>query len=432
MFCGWQPLAADDDNGWMERGMSASERLDGNAVDVQELVFDPGDPGFQQDPYPVWKSLRDRGLWRAPHGFWIASRFEDVAFIARDRRFGRDWRASLDAVQGKGWEKEPIWQYSLDTMLFRNPPEHTQLRALFTKAFSARNVYAMEPRMRAICEEYVEAAARMEQFDFCAMVALPYPVRVVCEMTGVPVVDVERVAKLVEDLLLSFEVRKLTRAELDLCNDALAELEDMFGQLLVERRHSPREDLLTFLATAGAEQGFSDRLIVWNLIHVFAAAFETTAGVIGNALYAALSQPGLWQTLRTEGMTDSAVEELLRFDLSTQIGGRNALERIEYQGQVFEPGDAIFLALGAACRDERVYSEPDRIDITRKADKPLVFGGGIHMCLGALLARTELKTCFEVLLERFPALAIADGFHPRYRPSATIRILENLPLVVGT
>lgn len=393
--------------------------------------FDPIDPAFQQDPYPVWQALRCHGLWRSPQGFWLASRFEDVAFIMRDRRFGRDWPASLDAVQGPGWQQEPIWQYTLNTMLFLNPPEHSRLRALFTRAFSAKTVYAMEARMTSLCAEYLDALPQDRPFDFCRTVALPFPVRVVCEMTGIDAVDSEKVGKLVERLLLAFEVRRLTRAELDCCNDALTRLEKMFTALLTERRAAPREDLLTFLASAGAEQGLDDRLIVWNLIHVFAAAFETTAGVLANALHAALRQDGLWQELRSTGMNDAAVEELIRFDLSTQIGGRNALERIEYNGHVFEPGDAVFVALGAACRDEEVYPEPDRIDIGRRIAKPLSFGGGIHMCLGALLARSEVKTCFALLLERFADLEITPGVQPHYRPSATIRILEGLSLIAG-
>lgn len=408
--------------------MPLPEAVRGSAPDA--IRFDPGDPAFQQNPYPVWTLMRDRGLWHAPEGYWVASRSDDIAFIVRDKRFGRDWRASLDAVQGKGWESEPIWQYTLATMLFLNPPEHTQIRALFTRAFSARQVYAMEPRMRQICMDYVAAIAGSGTFDFCAAIALPFPVHVVCEMTGVPILDVTRVAKLVEQLLLSFEVRKLSRAELDLCNAALAELEGMFITLLLERRADPQEDLLSMLATAGSGQGLEDRQIAWNLIHVFAAAFETTAGVMANALHAVLAQPGLWQELREGGVTDAAVEELIRFDLSTQIGGRNALERVEYQGHVFEPGDAVFLALGAACRDEGSYPNAACIDLTRPPGKTLAFGGGIHMCLGALLARKELRACFEVLLASFPSLAIAPGFQPRFRASATIRILESLPLEI--
>lgn len=393
-----------------------------------DIRFDPADPAFQQYPYPTWAALRAAGLWRSSHGFWIASTAEDVAFIARDRRFGRDWKASLDAVQGPGWEREPIWQYTLATMLFLNPPEHTAIRALFTRAFSAKQVYAMEADMRAICAACLDRAMAAGPFDFCATVALPFPVQVVCAMTGVPALDTARVALLVERLLLSFEIRPLTRAELDQCNAALAELEALFTHLLRARREAPQDDLLTVLARAAGEEGFDDRLVAWNLIHVFAAAFETTAGVIANALNAVLARPGLWQQLRETGMTDEAVEELLRYDLSTQIGGRNALERVEYKGHVFEPGDAVFLALGAACHDAATYPDPARLDLSRPLGKPLVFGGGIHMCLGALLARKELRTCFDLMLERLPHLRLAPGFIPRYRPTATIRMLESLPL----
>lgn len=389
------------------------------------VAFDPNDTDFQQNPYPTWDALREEGLVRHPAGFWIAARHDHVNAILGDRRFGRDWPTSLATLHGDDWAKEPIWRYSADTMLFLNPPEHTRLRKLFTRAFSARRVYAAEGFMRAEADRLLEAAG--DTFDFVRDFALPFPVRVACELAGIPALDAMRVGELVADLLLHFEVRPLTRAELDRCNNALAELEAMFTAQLTSRRAAPGEDLLSELA-AECTDARQTQLVAWNLIHVFAAAFETTAGVMANSLYLSLRQPGLWQQIVEHGVDGPLIEELLRIDISTQIGGRNALEDVEFAGRFIGKGEPVFLALGAACRDPAVYPEPERIDPARDAPRTAAFGGGIHMCLGALLARTEVRHCYEALAARYPGLSVAPGFTPAYRPTSTLRLLTSLPL----
>ena len=403
---------------------------------MSEPVFNPLDEAFQRDPYPVYRRFREREPihWSEAGGFWLLTAHEDIAWVLKDRRFGRDWGAQMEVFYGPAWREEPIWQYSVETLLFMNPPAHTRIRKLVSHAFTAKRIEGLKPRIFAITDGLIDQVIDDGGMEVCTQFANPLPVQVICEMLGVPAERVGEITRLVRTLMLSFEVRPLSREELDACNDALATMEAYFRAEVAERKRRPREDLLTVLVQAESEgDRLSERELIWNVIQIFAGGFETTANAIGNALLALFQQPAALTRLREQvaqggELPLGAVEELFRYDISTQIGGRNAMMPVEYKGHRFETGQALFLALGAGNRDPAVYRpDPDVLDLDRGDVKPVTFGGGIHYCLGHQLARIEGQAAFTRLFQRLPTLELPEADAPQWRRTATIRGLERLP-----
>ena len=224
-----------------------------------------------------------------------------------------------------------------------------------------------------------------------------------------------------------------TRAELDSANAGTKESGAYFEALFEQRRRDPQDDLITQLVQA-EEAG--DRLTTAelraNVNLLFAAGHETTVNLIGNGFYSLLRHPDQWQILRDDpALIPNAVEEILRFESPVQAVARTVSEPIELSGAALEKNDMVVSLLGAANRDPAVFEDPERLDVTRKDLRPLSFGGGIHFCLGAQLARIEAAVVFETILRRLPDLRLVDPDHPKWRPSFVLRGLTELPVTWG-
>ena len=345
--------------------------------------------GRPRDPYPVYAALRDRApvhrsrLLKA----WVFTRHADVGAILRDhRRFGNDPRTGTLSPRQRAMLPPP----HEFTLLFLDPPDHKRLRALVSKAFTPRAVNALESRIRSILGALLDDIDDPSAFDLMEAVARPLPVIVMAEMLGVPAEDRARFAVWSAQRARLLEPT-ISRRERKAGGAASQAFDAYFRPIIEERRTAPQEDIVSALVRAQDEgEQLSERETVNMLRLLLSAGTETTVNLIGNGILALLRNPDQLQRLRdAPGLIPAAVEELLRFDSPVQADFRHVLEDCEVNGFPLRRRDNIVLLLGAANRDPDVFVNPDRLDIDRRRGRHLSFGGGIHHCLGAPLARLE-------------------------------------------
>ncbi|MBN9491292.1 MAG: cytochrome P450 [Alphaproteobacteria bacterium] len=396
------------------------------------LVFNPLDPSFLADPYPFYRKLREHApVFKAEQGFWLLTRYEDVAFSLRDKRFGKDFAGSIRRRYGEDRMGEPTIANLSHTMLVLDPPDHTRLRSLVTKAFTARRIADMRPRIRQLVDEQLDRVVDKGGMDVIRDLAHRLPVIVICDMLGIP--EEHRAPFLVGSNVSGriLDPAPMSREELDHANTMTEAGNVYFDQLCELRRREPQDDLTTELVRA-EEAG--DRLtseeLRANIGLLFGAGHETTTNLIGNGLLALHRSPDQWQRLKDEpSLIPGAVEELLRYDSSVQMTGRVTNTAVEVGGVTIPAGESIITLLGAANRDPAQYTDPDRLDVGRENVRPMSFGGGIHHCLGAQLARLEAELVFTALVERLPSLELSEKDRPDWRRSFTLRGLNKLPAV---
>jgi cytochrome P450 len=394
-----------------------------------EPVFNPLSPDFIRDPYPTYHRLRrDDPMHRSPLGFTMASRHADVAFILRDKRFGKDFAGRITRISGEKALEEPVYQSMLRWMIGQNPPDHTRLRGLVVKAFSNRTVEDMRPRIQEIVDQAIDRVMPQRRMDLIADFAFCLPVTVICEMLGIPEEDREMFFAGARASGRVLDPVPLTRAELDQANAANLALASYFRTLFELRRREPGDDLTTQLVQA-EEEGIklSNEELTANIILLFGAGHETTINLIGNALLALHRNPNQLQLLKRNPSCEAAIDELLRYDSPVQVTGRAALEDVIVGDTTIMKGEQIMCLLGAANRDPAAYPDPDRLDITRQNVRPMSFGGGIHFCLGAQLARIEAEIAIATLLRRLPNLTLDHPDAPDWQPTFALRGLSTLP-----
>jgi cytochrome P450 len=259
--------------------------------------------------------------------------------------------------------------------------------------------------------------------------AFPLPVLVICELLGVPEEDRARFVNATASGAALLNPVPPTRAELDRANQSTLASGAYFEALFEQRRKQPRDDLLSLLVQAEeAGDRLSTAELRANVTLLFAAGHETTVNLIGNGIRALLDNPSQWAAIyHNPGLIPNAIEEILRYESPVQSVSRIVAEPIEFGGIEFKKGEAIVALIGAANRDPAVFPDPDRLDVTRERLKPLSFGGGIHFCIGAQLARIEAEVVFSTLLRRLPDLRLVEGGTPKWRESFTLRGLISLP-----
>lgn len=397
---------------------------------MSEVFFNPMDPEFVADPYPTYHRLRteDPVHW-SPLGFWVLTRYEDVLHVLRDPNFAKEAiaafvarRLGADATVGIGI-----------SMLDRDPPDHTRLRSLVSKAFTPRVVEGLRPRIQQIVDELLDRAEDRGAMDVIEEFAYPIPVIVICEMLGVPVEDHERFRGWSLDLARGLDASLLGPGT-DIArraNESRQALSRYFRELIAERRHDPRGDLLSALITAEeAGDKLSENELLATCILLLVAGHETTVNLLGNGTLALLRHPGELRLLRENpALIGSAVEELLRYDGPVQRTARVPTAATTIDGHKIEAGDMVMPFIGAADRDPAHFHDPDRLDLRRTDNRHVAFGLGIHFCLGAPLARLEGQIAINTMLRRFPKLALATD-RPEYRQSLTLRGLMALPVTV--
>ncbi len=402
---------------------------------TETVGFDPSDPGFLADPYPVLNRLRERAplFYDAGRERWFVTRHEDVRSCLRDRRLGRNFRQVLAPEEIGVPPLDPRWQAFWDSerwsLLWLEPPDHSRLRKLVAAAFTPRSVEALREPAHALARELLEPLAEAGEMELLYDYAQPYSIAVICRMLGVPL-DRHR------DLLdWSHRMVKMYEFEVPVeaaqaANQAAAEFQEYVHELIGERRANPREDMVTALVQARVDGGrLSDDEIVSTVIVLLNAGHEASVNTLGNGMRAFARHPDQWQRVVGGSVPAAAAgEEMIRFDPPLQLFERWVLTEDFAVGDVSIPrGAKIALLFGAANRDPRVFERPDEFDVAREnAVQHIGFGGGIHVCIGAPLARIELEASLEALRRTWPDFRLAE--EPRRTGAFVIWGLEALRL----
>ena len=390
-------------------------------------LADLADPKTLPDPYPVLAGLRAASPFAEAGGaLVVAGKHADVAAVLRHPSASSKRHQSLLAPPDGGRRANRPSFLSLD------PPDHTRLRRLVSKAFTPRMIARLEPRMRAITVELLDAAAMASQLEVVSQLAYPLPVRIISEMLGVPVADHPRFAgwsaRLAHSLQPGFGMSPDELAAREECTQVASdEFADYFRGLIAARRADPQQDLLSEMIRAedAGERLTEDELIA-TCILLLVAGHETTVGLISNAILALLRHPAQLALLQASpDLAGAAVEETLRYDAPVQMTARVARGGMQIGPVAAPDGALVLLLLAAAGRDPEAFENPDIFDIRRGATAHLAFAAGPHFCLGAPLARLEAT----VALQEFARRVVAPELDLRglaYKPNLNLRGPESL------
>jgi cytochrome P450 len=391
------------------------------------------DSAFFADPYALYARLRaERPVARArtPVGLpvWIVTRYDDVRQALNDPRLAKDAAGFAQVLdqQPVPPEGRAVFAQELSRhMLSSDPPDHTRLRRLVSRAFTMRAIAGLRPRIEEIAARLADqVAAGPAEVDLLDTFAFPLPMSVICDLLGVP--DTERTTfRAWSNTLLSSEG---AAAERTAAGVAMAQY---LGELVAEKRKRPADDMLSAIVAASedADRLSSDETVSMAFL-LLVAGHETTVNLIGNGMLALLSRPHRLADLRGDpDLTPGAVEEFLRFDGPVNMATfRHTTEAVDIDGTTIPPGEVVLVALASADRDPDHFPAPDELDLRRDAGN-LAFGYGLHHCLGAPLARLEGEVAFRTLLARFPHLALACGPDElTWRSSILMRGLTRLPV----
>jgi len=363
-------------------------------------------------------------------GIWLATRHEDANRILRDPGFGKDFLAGVARRYGTDTVKEPAFQMVNRFMLLMNPPEHTRLRTLVSKAFGVKQAPELRHLAQREANRLVDGFIEQGRTDLVKTFAYPLPVRVICALLDIRLEDSLRFQEETQALVKVFELSPISPAEIEAANRAARDFDDYFRTVCRKRRKNPGTDLISLLLQA--EEG-EDRLnedeIIASVALLFLVGHETTANMLGNALLTLFRHPDQLALLKENlSLLPQVVNECLRYETSVHIAARVAMRDIAIGAVTVKQGETVYINLGAANRDPEVFSNPDRFLIERPelASKTLPFGGGIHYCLGARLARIELETALGILFRRLPQLQLENIDNPSWKPTLTIRGLDYL------
>jgi cytochrome P450 len=392
------------------------------------IAFDPYDYALQDDPYPTYKRLRDEAPLHhsVEHDFWVLSRHADLHQAMRtDGVYSNEMGVSLDA---SAWTP-----YAHQTMSFlaMDPPRQTRLRRLVSKGFTPKRVAELEPRIQRITDRYLDRAMESGDLDWIGDFAGKLPMDVISEMLGVPETDRDEVRRLA-DLLVHREpgLRDVPPAGIE----AAMTLFGYYSDLLAERKRRPADDLTSALLAAedGGER-MSDQEIIAFLFLMVVAGNETTTKLLGNAMYHLTAHPEQRDEVFADAaLVDRWIEETLRHDTSTQLLARHLVADLTLHGVTAPKGSKLLFCLGAANRDDRVFTDPDTFDLHRdegELRQILSFGGGRHFCLGANLARLESRVALRELVRRAASVEADHQAAVRFY-SANVRGFAHLPVSV--
>ena len=394
--------------------------------------FNPFSPERRRDPYPLYARLRREApvYYSRPLRIWFLTRHRDVEAVLKDPRFSVNRTAHAPPSMNPLLALSAEFQTFVNrTLLMVDPPDHTRLRGLVSRAFTPRRVEALRPRLEALVDELLDAAAERPAPDLIRDLAFPLPITVICELLGVPVEDRDTLRRWTNDLTVLLD--PFSGGSLEQADRSFHEFAGYFRALFEARRRAPREDMISALVSAevgGDRLGEAELGATVGLI--LGAGHETTTNLIGNAAIALLRNPGERKRLADDpALLPGAVEEFLRYDAPVQATDRVALEDCEIDGRRIRRGQFCVLLIGAANRDPEVFADPERLDVGRAAGRHLSFGQGIHFCLGAGLARLEAQVALGALLRRFPDFD-ADVRSPDWRRSMTLRGVTQLPVTL--
>ncbi len=375
--------------------------------------FQPGTAGFRDDPFAVYRRLRDEdpAHWSPELKGWVLTRYDDVKRVCLDSRMSSDrlrpFFASRPAAEAAGMAD--LIAVLTRWMVFRDPPEHTRLRRLASRVFHVRSIQALRPNIESLTAWLLERIGERERFDFIAEFAGPLPALVIIDMLGVPRGELERLKRLSDEMALFIGSARQSEAKYERAQAATCEMALLFRELIAARRAAPRADLLSQLVHVedDGERLNDDELVATCVLLLF-AGHETTTHHLANAVAALTRFPGEMHKLRADAsLAPAAVEELLRYDGPIGAQVRIVVEPQVFHDRTFRPGERVFLMINAANRDPRVYDDADRVNLARTGVAHLTFGFGPHICLGFPLARLEGQIALPAVLSRWREIELA-------------------------
>ncbi|MFH8936496.1 cytochrome P450 [Streptomyces griseosporeus] len=403
--------------------------------DVARLAFDPWDPAFLADPYPAYAELRARGrvLYYEPTDQWLVPRHADVSALLRERRLGRTYLHRFSHEEfGRTpppAEHEPFHTLNDHGMLDLEPPDHTRIRRLVSKAFTPRTVERLKPYVEQLAGDLVARLVEAGRGDLLTDVAEPLPVAVIAEMLGIPDADRPLLRPWSADICGMYELNPSAEAA-ERAVRASVEFSDYLRDLIAARRREPGDDLISGLIAAHDEgDRLTEQEMISTAVLLLNAGHEATVNATVNGWWALFRNPAQLAALRADhSLVPTAVEELMRYDTPLQLFERWVLDDLEIDGTTIPRGAEIAMLFGSANHDPDVFDAPDRLDLTRRDNPHISFSAGIHYCIGAPLARIELAASMRALLTRAPTLTLAA--EPERKPNFVIRGLEGLSVEV--
>lgn len=404
------------------------------ATDPQALLLEMLDPAKRADPYPLYKRIRECGPLQMPDAtLTVLTSFSDCDEVLRHPASCSDRMKSTIAQRQLAAETEPRPQ-GASSFLFLDPPDHTRLRKLVSKAFVPKVIKALEPDITQLVDGLLDTVERQGNFDVIADLAYPLPVAVICRLLGVPIEDEPQFSRASELLAAALDpFIALTGETSDLFDQQMKAglwLRDYLRELIEQRRRAPGEDLMSGLIAVeeSGDQLTEDEIIATcNLLLI--AGHETTVNLIANAILAMLRQPAQWAALAADaGRVSAVVEETMRYDPPVQLVSRIAGDDMTIGDTSIVKGDTMMLLLAAAHRDPAMIDRPDEFDPDRDTIRHLGFGKGPHFCLGAPLARLEAAVALSAVTARFPQAQLAG--EPVYKRNLTLRGMSTLSVEV--
>ncbi len=373
-----------------------------------ELYWDPMDEALDDDPHPIWRRMRDEAplYWNEQYGFWALSRFADVEAAHRDP-------ATFSSAHGTVLELMGQDMSGSGQIIFMDPPSHTILRTLVSRAFTPRRMAQLDDHIRDICAELLDPLVGRDEFDYVQDFAAQVPSRVIAELVGVPEDEREEQRKNIDAV---FHIEPGVGMINDVSLTAQIALHTYLSGLIERKKEEPGDDLISVLCGSsivdddGVERQLTDRELADFTNLLFSAGTETVMRLLGNAAVLLAGHPDQRADLvaNPDGIPN-AVEELLRYEAPSPVQGRFTTRDIELHGTVVPAGSKVLLITGSAGRDEREYPDADRFDVRRQFRQHVSFGYGIHFCVGANLARVEGRIALEETLKRFPTWDLVPG-----------------------
>jgi cytochrome P450 len=388
------------------------------------MMIDLKDPVFVADPYPFLARLRaeEKPIWHEDLGIYLAATHKDASEVLRNKSLGRIY---VDREPESDW-KTFNWLHS-ESILESEPPKHTRLRGLISKAFNRNRIESLRPKIEEIVGELLaELPTSGPTFDLISNYAEPLPVRIIAELLGFPRSEEQLLRPWSQAIVKMYEVSPSEAVQRE-ARKAAAEFSQYVYDLMFARKSNPGSDLISELAQVEeAGERLSTNELIATCVLLLNAGHEASVNGFGNGMVALLNNQDQRELLfnAPEKHSDAAVEEFLRFDSPLQLFERTAKEDVEISGVKIYEGEKIASLLGAANRDGSVFDNPDSMDITRSPNPHISFGGGIHFCIGAPLARLEMSIALPALIKRFPNLKLSN--EPKRRDSFTLRGYERV------
>jgi cytochrome P450 len=390
-------------------------------------MIDFNDPDFVENPYPALKELRQFGkpVWHEELNMFLAAGYHDANAVLRTKTLGRIFSPKEPESQ---WS-EFNWLHS-DSLLDSEPPKHTRLRSLVGKAFSRSRIEALRPEIERIANSLLDIAENKKtangSFDLIADYAEPLPVKVIAALLGFPDKDEHLLRPWSQSIVKMYEVNPSREAQED-AQQAAHEFAEYVRELMLERKINPSSDLISELASVEeAGEKLNAQELIATCVLLLNAGHEASVNGFGNGMVATFEHDSELEKLRSNprGITDTAIEEFLRFDAPLHLFERTATADMQIGGVLVREGQKIASLLGSANRDETVFERAAELDLTREHNPHIGFGAGIHFCLGAPLSRIELSASLPLLFERFPDLSLQEK--PKRRPTFVLRGYESV------